>query len=86
MGVYFSQTSVIFLASDLADVRIIEVSVTPGCLQGESWLYFGVKVKGMIKGRRESKPKKSLELPKNQTNPGPKILGLISILRRKKIQ
>ena len=26
MGVYFSQTSVIFLASDLADVRIIEVS------------------------------------------------------------
>ena len=26
-------------------------------------------MKGMIKGRRESKPKKSLELPKNQTNP-----------------
>ena len=36
MGVYFSQTSVIFLASDLADVGIIEVSVIPGCLQGES--------------------------------------------------
>ena len=36
MGVYFSQTSVIFLASDLVDVLIIEVSVTPGCLQGES--------------------------------------------------
>ena len=36
MGVYFSQTSVIFLASDLADVRIVKVSVIPGCLQGES--------------------------------------------------
>ena len=36
MGVYFSQTRLIFLASDLADFHIIEVSVIPGCLQGES--------------------------------------------------
>ena len=48
-GFYFSQTSVIIFACDLAAFRIIGVSVIAGCPQGESGLYSGdISIQGTL--------------------------------------